>query len=172
MWLVSGSGGVRSRSPIASARRTGSYTWVAASSEARRSSGGQRSGPVDVAAPVGEQLGQMGGGVAVAAVLEHSRQQLVGRLLRAQLRHVVLGRRQEQPRLQLQERGDQDQELGRRVEIELAGALQVLEVGDDDLAERDLGEAHLLAQDDRHQQVERPGEDVEVEIELCSPHRG
>ena len=40
MWLVSGAGGVRSRSPIASGRRAGSYTWVAASSEARRSSGG------------------------------------------------------------------------------------------------------------------------------------
>ena len=42
----------------------------------------------------------------------------------------------------------------------------MLDVGDDDLAQLQLEQAHLLAQDDRHQQVERPGEDVEVEIEL------
>ena len=44
-----------------------------------RSSGAERS--ATVAAPVREQLGEIGGGVAVAAVLEHSREQLVGRLL-------------------------------------------------------------------------------------------
>jgi hypothetical protein len=48
----------------------------------------------------------------------------------------------------------------------------VLEVGDYDLAERDLGEAHLLAQHDRHQEVERAREDVEIEIELCGSHGG
>ena len=131
----------------------------------------QRRRAVQVAAPVGEQAGEMGGRVAVAAVLEHARQELVGRLLRAQLRHLLLGRRQEQPRLELQKRGDQDQELRRRVEVELAGVLQVLEVGDHDLAQRDLGQAHLLAQHDRHQEVERAREDVQVEVELSGSHR-
>ena len=33
-----------------------------------------------------------------------------------------------------------------------------------------FGQAHLLAKDHRHQQVEGPGEDVEVEIELGRSH--
>ncbi len=42
----------------------------------------------------------------------------------------------------------------------------MLDVGDDDLAQLDLEQVDLLAQQDRDQQVERPGEDVEVEIEV------
>ena len=42
----------------------------------------------------------------------------------------------------------------------------MLDVGDDDLAELDLEQVDLFAQDDRQQQVERPGEDVEVEVKL------
>ena len=47
----------------------------------------------------------------------------------------------------------------------------MLDVGDDDLAELDLEQADLLAQDDREQQVERTGEDVEVEVQLGDGHR-
>jgi hypothetical protein len=106
----------------------------------------------------------VGGGVPVATVLEHPRQELVGGLLGSELRLPLLGPRQQQARLQLQERGDQDQELGGGVEVELAGALEVLEVGDHDLTQRHLRQAHLLAQHHRHQEVERPGEDLQVEI--------
>src|SRR5215211_8877624 len=35
----------------------------------------------------------------------------------------------------------------------------------------DLSEAQLLAQDEGHEQVEWPGEDVEVELELGGSHR-
>ena len=47
----------------------------------------------------------------------------------------------------------------------------MVDVGDDDLAELQLEQADLLAQDDREQQVEGPGEDVEVEIEVGDRHR-
>ena len=113
----------------------------------------------------------MGGGVAVAPILEHPSEQLVGRLLGSELRLVVLGRRQKEARLELEQRRDQDEELGRRIEVELAGPLEVLEIGDHDLAERNLGQAHLLPEHDRHQEVEGAREHVEVELELRSSHR-
>ena len=71
-----------------------------------------------------------------------------------------------QPRLELQQRGDQHQELGRGLEIELAARLEVVEVGEDDVGELDLEQVDLLAQDQRQQQVERAREDLEVELEL------
>jgi hypothetical protein len=40
----------------------------------------------------------------------------------------------------------------------------MVEVGDDDLAQLDVGEADLLPQQDCEQEVERPLEDVEVEL--------
>ena len=112
----------------------------------------------------------MRSGVAVAAVLEHPREQLLGRLLGRQLELVLLGSRQQQARLELEQRGDQDEELGRRLEVELALLFDVLEIGDHDLAQLDLGERDLLAQHHGHQQVEGPGEDVEIEIELGGSH--
>ena len=48
--------------------------------------------------------------------------------------------------------------------------LQVVEVGEDDVGELDLEQVDLLAQDERQQQVERPGEDLEVELELGERH--
>jgi hypothetical protein len=48
----------------------------------------------------------------------------------------------------------------------------MLEVSDHDVAQGDLREAHLLAQDHRHQEVERPGEDIKVEVELGCSHPG
>ena len=105
--------------------------------------------------------------LAVAAVLEHPREQLVGGLLRAELLVALLAG-QQQARLELAERGDQDKELRDRleVEVEIAGLAHVVDVGDHDLAERDLRQRDLLAQQDREQQVEWPLEDVQVEIEL------
>ena len=112
----------------------------------------------------------MGGGVPVAAVLEHPRQELVGGLLRAQLRLVVLGRGSSR-----RDFSSSSEAIRTRNSVEASRSsspalLEVLEVGDDDLAQRDLGQAHLLAQHDRHQEVERPREDVEVEVELGCSH--
>src|SRR5262249_36257436 len=75
-----------------------------------------------------------------------------------------------QPRLELEQRGDQDQELGCGLEVELVGRLQVIQVGDDDLGEVDLQQVELLAQDERQQQVEGTGEDVEVQLQLGESH--
>ena len=133
--------------------------------------GRQRGRAVEVAAGRLEALGKCLGGLAIAAVLEHPCEQLLDRLLGAELLYLRIGARQHQPRLQLQQRRDQHQELGRHLQLQLALALEVLDVGDHDLAQLDLEQAHLLAQDDRHQQVKRPGEDVEVEVEVGDCHR-
>src|SRR6185369_323947 len=67
---------------------------------------------------------------------------------------------------ELAECRDQHQELGDSLEVEVARLAEVVNVGDHDLPERHLRQRDLLAQQDREQQVERPLEDVEVEIEL------
>ena len=97
------------------------------------------------------------------AVLEQPREQLLGRLLRARGRGPPLLGGQHQARLQLQQRRDQDQELGRRLEVQLAARLEPLDVGEHDLGEVDLEQVDVLVQDQRDEQVERPLEDVEVE---------
>ena len=171
MWLVSGSGRHPQKGAQGRRQRGGLIDLGRGVERGAAKLRWERRGSVQVATPIREQAHQMRRGVAVAPVLEHPRQELVGRLLGRELGLVILGRRKQQPRLQLEQRGDQDEELGGGVEVELAGALEVLEVGDHDLAQRHLGEAHLLAEHHRHQQVERPGEDLEVEVELGCPHR-
>ena len=71
---------------------------------------------------------------------------------------------QHQPRLELQQRRDQHEELGRRLEIELALGLQVVDVGDHDLGQLDFEQVELLPQDQREEQVEGTREDVEVQL--------
>ena len=60
-----------------------------------------------------------------------------------------------QTRLELEQRGDQHDELGRRLQVELAAGLEVVEVGEHDVAQLELEQVDLLAQDEREQQVER-----------------
>ena len=98
-------------------------------------------------------------------VLEHPREQLLGRLARLEVEALLLVRGQHQPRLELEQRGDQDEELGGGLEVELAGALEVLDVGEHDLGEVDLEQVDLLPQHERQEQVEGPVEDLEVEVE-------
>ena len=102
--------------------------------------------------------------------VEQPREQLVGRLAGVELDQLLLLARQHQPRLQLEQRRDQDQELGRRLEFELAPLLEMVDVGDHDLGEVDLEQIDLLAQDQRQQQVERTREHVEVELEVDDVH--
>ena len=113
-------------------------------------------------------LRQPPGGAAAAQVLQHPRQQLLGRLLRSQQLGVlvVLLAAQQQPRLELQQRRDQHQELGRRLQLQLALALQPIDVGEHDLGQLDLGQVELLAQNERYEQVEGAVEAVEIELEL------
>jgi hypothetical protein len=112
-------------------------------------------------------------GAAEAGVLEHPLQQLLGGLGRCQLVKLVehLRARQHQPRLELEQRRDQHQELGRRLEVELALGLQVIDVGDHDLGQLDLQQVELLAQDQGQQQVERAREDVEVQLQPVHDRR-
>ena len=121
MWLVSGASGTLSRSPIARARRSGAVDRPRGLERDAAKLGRQRGRAVDEAMVGVEETAEVRGRVAVAAVLEHPREQLVGRLLGAELDLlVVLLCRQQQARLELQQRSDQDQELGRRLELELA----------------------------------------------------
>ena len=121
-------------------------------------------------APGFEQRLEMAGRVVVAAVLEHAGQELVGRLLgRRRLAGVLVGR-QEEARLQLEEGRDQDEELRGRLEVELAGFLEVLDIGDDDLTELHLGQVHALTKDDGHEEVEWAREDVELQVQVGNGH--
>src|SRR5205085_6333980 len=72
--------------------------------------------------------------------------------------------REHQPRLQLEQRGDQQHEFRRRLEVELAARLEVVEVREHDVRERELEQIDLFAQHQRQQQVERTREDVEIEL--------
>ena len=104
-------------------------------------------------APVlGQELGELARGVVGVEVLE---------------RHLFL-LREEPARFQLQERGDEDEELAVHLEI-LAALLQECE---DDLDDLDVRKLELLLEDEREQEVERPLEGVEVERELCDGGHG
>ena len=70
-------------------------------------------------------------------------------LLGPQLQPFLLGLWQKKPGLQLQEGRDQDEELGGRLEIELAGLLEVVDVSDHDFGQLHLEQVHLLPQDQR-----------------------
>ncbi len=127
------------------------------------------------AEPFGEitvRAGQHAAGAAEARVLEHPLEQLLGGLGGPQPVELVehLLARQHQPRLELQQRRDQHQELGRGLEVERVLGLEVVQVGDDDLREVHLEQVELLAQDQREQQVEGACEDVEVQLELGEAH--
>ena len=102
-----------------------------------------------------QPVAQVLGGAAVAVVLEHAREQLLGRLLGLEVEALLVLLRQHQARLQLQQRRDQHQELGGRLEVELAGALEVLDVGQHDLGQIDLEQVDLLPEHQRQEQVER-----------------
>jgi hypothetical protein len=131
----------------------------------------QRSAAVAVSVLGLETLVKVLGGLAVAVVLEHAREQLLRGLHRLEVEALLLVGGEHEPRLQLQERGDQDEELGGRLEVELAGALEELDVGEHDLRQIDLEEVDLLLQDQRQKEVERPVEDLEVKVERGDGHR-
>ena len=129
-------------------------------------SGRNRRGPEpDAALPV-KQVGEVCGGRPIALGLQHPRQQLLQRLLWCQLQQLLLVARQHQARLQLQQRRDQHQELGGELQVQLTAGLEHVEIAQHDVCEIDLEQIHLVPQDERQQQVERPGEDLEVQLEI------
>ena len=171
MWARSIGGGVRSRPAERGAQHRRVVGLLGRGQRGAAQRLGQRRGAVEVALLVVVALGEVPAGAAEARVLQHPLEQLLGRLGGREL--VELGQLlagQHQPRLELEQRGDQHQELGRGLEVELLAGLQVVQVGDDDVGQLDLEQVHVLAQDQREQQVERPREDVEVQLQ--SVHRG
>ena len=119
---------------------------------------------------VGEALGEMRRGAAVALGLQQAREQLLGRLTGLEVEQLLVLAGQHQARLQLQQRRDEHEELGRDLEVELPAGLQEVQVGDHDVGQLDLEQVDLLAQDERQQEVERPGEDLQVQLERSHGH--
>ena len=119
-----------------------------------------------------EPFPEPAGGRLVARVLEHPREQLVGGLLGLHVEPFVFLAREHQPRLELEQGGDQHQELGGGLQVELTGRLEVVDVGEDDLRQVDFEQVDLLAQNQRKEQVERALEDLQVEIERRKLHPG
>ena len=102
-----------------------------------------------------------------APVLGEPARELLRGLLRLELRELGVLLREHRARLQLEQRADQDQELAARVEVELALLGEALDERDDDRREIDLAERQLLAEHEREQEVERPLERVQVQLELA-----
>ena len=79
---------------------------------------------------------QMGRRRAIAAGVEHPREQLLGGLVGLDVEQLlVLLAGDHQTRLELQQRGDEHDEFGGGLQVELAASLQVVEVGEHDVGE-------------------------------------
>ena len=134
--------------------------------------GGQGRRAEAMAVLVGEQAGQVLGGAPVAARVEQAGEQLLGGLVGREVQQLLVLARQHEAGLQLEQRRDEHEELGGDLEVELPAGLEVVEVGQDDVGQLDLEQVDLLAQDEGQEQVERPAEDLEVELERGDGHPG
>jgi hypothetical protein len=112
----------------------------------------------------------VGGRGAVAARVEHPREQLLGGLFGLDVEQLLLLAGEHQPRLELEQGRDQHDELGGRLQIQLAALLEMVEVGEHHFGELQLEQVHLFAQHEREQQVEGPAEHVEVELQRGHAH--
>ncbi len=99
-------------------------------------------------------------------ILGEAQRELLGRALGVELLLVFGVGIDEQPGLQLTQRRDEHEELRKRLEIDLLSAFDPRKVRQHDVDDRNLDELELLAQHEGEQQVERPRERVEVEVEL------
>ena len=131
----------------------------------------RRADPEESIARVGEALCEPRCGLLHPPVLREPARELLGRLLRAEVGELggLVG--EERARLQLEQRGDEDEELAARLQVERLSLCEQLDEGDDDRGDVDLGEVELLAQDERQEEVERPLEGVQVQLELAHDHR-
>src|SRR5438067_4299726 len=126
----------------------------------------RRPDPEEAVALRGESLAQPGRSLLRAPVLREAPRELLGRLLGLELCELCVLVREEPARLQLEQRSDEDEELAARLEIELLPLREPLEERGDDAGEVDVAQVELLLEDEREQQVERPLERVEIELEL------
>ena len=119
-----------------------------------------------------EPLSEPGCRLLHPPVLGEPPRELLGGLLGLEL--AELGRlvREERARLQLEQRGDEHEELAARLEIELVSLRHELDEGEHDRRDVDVARLELLLQEKREEQVERALERVEVELELTHGGRG
>ncbi len=105
-------------------------------------------------------------GVAELAVAHEPGEQLAGGLLGVELVERLLDVLLEQEaRLHLEKGGDEEHELRGRVEVELLALGETHDVLGDDARDAHLPDVDLVLEDEGDEQVERPVEDVEVELE-------
>ena len=132
----------------------------------RRDAGQQR-------LPVLVRGAQVRPGAAEARVLEQALHQLLGRLRGRELVELLdLLAREHQPRLELQQRRDEHEELRRRRQVELLPPLELVAVGEDHVGEVDFQQVELLTPEERERPVEWAGEDVEAELERADEAHG
>ena len=161
-----GGGTANPRSAVASA----SGSWAASLRSAFGASG---AGPrrKKRLALLREALAQPDGRFLHAAVLGEPPRQLLGGLLGVELGELGALLREQLPCLDLEQRGDQHEKLAAGLEIDLVTCRQVLDEGDDDLRDVDLGGLELILEDQRQEQVERSLERVEVQLEVANRRR-
>ncbi len=112
-----------------------------------------------------QQLAQMRGRGAIAASVEHPREQLLGGLPGLEVEHLLLFAAEHQAGLELQEGGDQHDELGGGLQVKLAARFEMVKIGEHDFGQLQLQQVDLFAQHEREQQIEGAAEDVEVKLE-------
>ena len=78
---------------------------------------------------------------------------------------------EERARLELEQRGHEDEELAARLQVELVALGEALDEREDDRSDVDLPRLELLLQEQRQEEVERPFEGVELELELADGRR-
>ena len=151
----------RATASASAAGRSGSRSGGARARRERRPHGAE-----EAAAEIVAHVAEPAGGGTEALVLGEPRRELGGGLLRSLLLDLAVALAEQPAGLDLAERGDEQQELGDRLEVELLGLGEPLDVGEHDGRDRHLDELDLLAQHEREQEVERPRVGVEVELEL------
>ena len=114
-----------------------------------------------------EPLPQPHGGELHPPVLGETPRELLGGLLRLQVRELRLLVGEQMSRLQLEQRRDQDEELAAGVEIELVALGEPLDEGNDDPGHVDLRRLDRVLEQEREQEVERPLEGIEVQLEVA-----
>ena len=106
----------------------------------------------------------------MAKRLEPPRELLRG-LLGVEFGELRVLLRKERAGLQLEQRRHEHEELAARVEIASFAFRQPFDEANDDLGHVHLAQLELLLEHERQQQVERPLERVEVQLELAHDHR-
>ena len=157
-WRSDGSGGTAASERSATTSCAGSC-WASGREGAARAARAQAEGgrtPPRAAPPASR-------GRAEAAVGGEALGQLLRGVLGVEALEVELLVREEPARLQLEQRGRQDQELAARLQVELVPLGQALDEGEDDLGDVDVSQLELLPQDEGEEEIEGPLECVEVE---------